>query len=42
MGGIRKSQTLKKTEFDINNDLVGIKNQDEAQRRIAIPSHIKV
>lgn len=40
MAGFRKSQTLKKTQ--IENDLVGIKNNDETNKRIAIPSHLKV
>lgn len=40
MAGVRKSQTLKKTQ--IENDLVGIKNNDETNKRIAIPSHLKV
>jgi len=38
MPGIRKSQTFKKTQID--NDLVGTKNHDEAHKRLAIPSHI--
>ena len=39
MAGVRKSQTLKKTQ--IENDLVGIKNNDETNKRIAIPSYNK-